>query len=81
MATIGRKRAVAEVGRLKLSGFLAWAAWLMVHIFYLIDFRNRILVLLDWAWAYFSYRRGSRLITGSRGGAAAAPPRGGAGRD
>jgi NADH dehydrogenase len=81
MATIGRKRAVAEVGRLKLSGFLAWAAWLMVHIFYLIDFRNRILVLLDWAWAYFSYRRGSRLITGSRGGAAAATPRGGAGRD
>jgi len=67
MATIGRSRAVAQVGRLKLSGFLAWAAWLMVHIFYLIDFRNRVLVLLDWAWAYFSYRRGSRLITGSRG--------------
>ena len=67
MATIGRSRAVAEVGRLKLSGFLAWATWLLVHIFYLIDFRNRILVLLDWAWAYFSYRRGSRLITGPRG--------------
>jgi NADH dehydrogenase len=66
MATIGRSRAVAEVGRLKLSGFLAWATWLLVHIFYLIDFRNRILVLLDWSWAYFSYRRGSRLITGPR---------------
>jgi NADH dehydrogenase len=67
MATIGRSRAVAEVGRLKLTGFLAWATWLTVHIFYLIDFRNRILVLFDWAWAYFSYRRGSRLITGPRG--------------
>ena len=72
MATIGRSQAVAEVGRLKLSGFLAWATWLLVHIFYLIDFRNRILVLLDWAWAYFSYRRGSRLITGPRGRARSA---------
>jgi NADH dehydrogenase len=64
MATIGRSRAVAEIGKLHLSGFLAWMAWLTVHIFYLIDFRNRVLVLLDWAWAYFFYRRGSRLITG-----------------
>lgn len=66
MATIGRSRAVAQVGKLQLSGFLAWMAWLTVHIFYLIDFRNRIVVLLDWAWAYFAYRRGSRLITGHR---------------
>jgi NADH dehydrogenase len=66
MATIGRSRAVAQVGRLQLSGFLAWLAWLLVHIFYLIDFRNRIVVLLDWAWAYFRYHRGSRLITGRR---------------
>ena len=66
MATIGRSRAVAQVGKLQLSGFLAWMAWLCVHIFYLIDFRNRVVVLLDWAWAYFSYRRGSRLITGHR---------------
>jgi NADH dehydrogenase len=66
MATIGRSRAVAQVGKLQLSGFLAWLAWLTVHIFYLIDFRNRLVVLLDWAWAYFAYRRGSRLITGHR---------------
>jgi NADH dehydrogenase len=66
MATIGRSRAVAQIGKLQLSGFLAWMAWLTVHIFYLIDFRNRLVVLLDWAWAYFAYRRGSRLITGRR---------------
>ncbi|MBC8132544.1 MAG: NAD(P)/FAD-dependent oxidoreductase [Deltaproteobacteria bacterium] len=66
MATIGRSRAVAEIGRLRLSGFLAWLAWLSVHIFYLIDFRNRLLVLIDWAWSYFTYQRGSRLITGRR---------------
>lgn len=64
MATIGRSRAVAELGRIKLSGFLAWLFWLVVHIYYLIDFRNRILVLIDWAWAYFAYERGARLITG-----------------
>ncbi len=66
MATIGRSRAVAQVGKLQLTGLLAWLAWLTVHIFYLIDFRNRLVVLLDWAWAYFAYRRGSRLITGRR---------------
>jgi NADH dehydrogenase len=66
MATIGRSRAVAQIGKLQLSGFLAWLAWLTVHIFYLIDFRNRVVVLFDWAWAYFAYRRGSRLITGHR---------------
>ena len=75
MATIGRSRAVAQVGRLQLTGFLAWLAWLTVHIFYLIDFRNRVVVLFDWAWAYFAYRRGSRLITGHRlqTGSAATP--------
>ncbi len=66
MATIGRSRAVAEIGRIRLGGLLAWMAWLVVHIFYLIDFRNRILVLVDWAWSYFTYQRGSRLITGHR---------------
>jgi NADH dehydrogenase len=66
MATIGRSRAVAEIGRVKLRGFIAWLAWLALHIFYLIGFRNRIVVLLDWAWAYFAYRRGSRLVTGHR---------------
>jgi len=66
MATIGRRRAVAAVGKLKLSGLLAWLAWLTVHIFYLINFRNRVVVLFDWAWSYFTYQRGSRLITGHR---------------
>lgn len=66
MATIGRSRAVARIGRLKLSGFLAWLAWLLLHIAYLIDFRNRLVVLFDWAWSYFTYQRGSRLITGRR---------------
>lgn len=64
MATIGRSRAVAQLGRIKLSGFPAWLFWLVVHIYYLIDFRTRLLVLIDWAWAYFAYRRGARLITG-----------------
>ena len=66
MATIGRKRAVAQLGRIRLRGFVAWVAWLVVHINYLFDFRNRLVVLLDWTLAYFAYRRGSRLITGRR---------------
>jgi len=66
MATIGRRRAVAAVGKLKLDGLLAWLAWLIVHIFYLIDFRSKVVVLFDWAWSYFTYQRGSRLITGHR---------------
>lgn len=66
MATIGRSRAIAEMGTLRLSGFLAWLAWLVVHIFYLIGFRNRLAVLVDWAWSYFTFRRGARLITGGR---------------
>jgi NADH:ubiquinone reductase (H+-translocating) len=66
MATIGRSRAIAQVQDLKLSGVLAWLAWLGVHIWYLIGFRNRFLVLFDWAWSYITYRRGARLITGGR---------------
>jgi len=64
LATIGRAAGVADFGRLKLSGFLAWFAWLAVHIFFLIGFRNRVLVILQWAWAYVTYQRGARLITG-----------------
>lgn len=64
MATIGRKAAIAEVGKLHLSGFMAWMAWLLVHIFFLIGFRNRAAVLFNWAWSYFTYQRGARLITG-----------------
>ncbi len=66
MATIGRSRAIARIGRIRLSGFIAWIAWLLLHIVYLIDFRNRVIVLIDWAWSYFTYERGSRLITGHR---------------
>jgi NADH dehydrogenase len=64
MATIGRKAAIAELGKLHLSGFSAWMAWLMVHIFFLIGFRNRFVVIFNWAWSYFTYQRGARLITG-----------------
>jgi NADH dehydrogenase len=64
MATIGRAAAVAVVGRLKLSGLPAWLAWLLVHIVFLIGFRNRLLVLFEWAWAYLTWHRGARLITG-----------------
>lgn len=65
LATIGRAAAVADFGRLKLSGYFAWLAWLFVHILYLIGFRNRLLVMIQWAWSYMTYDRGARLITGS----------------
>jgi NADH dehydrogenase len=65
LATIGRAAAVAQFGRIHISGYLAWLAWLFVHIFFLIGFRNRIMVLLQWAWSYLTYERGARLITGS----------------
>ncbi|PYN31960.1 MAG: FAD-dependent oxidoreductase [Candidatus Rokuibacteriota bacterium] len=64
MATIGRAAAVAVVGRIQLSGLVAWLAWLLVHVMFLIGFRNRFLVLFEWAWAYVSWQRGARLITG-----------------
>jgi NADH dehydrogenase len=63
MATIGRSRAIAEARGLKMRGFIAWLAWLFIHIWYLIGFRNRVAVLLNWAWSYASYKRGARLIT------------------
>jgi NADH:quinone reductase (non-electrogenic) len=62
MATIGRSKAVLEIGKLKLSGRLAWVAWLFVHIYYLIGFKNRLVVLLQWAFSYTTYHRGARLI-------------------
>ena len=64
LATIGRARAIAEIGRLKLTGLAAWLAWLFVHILYLIGFRNRAVVILNWAWAYVRLQRGARLIYG-----------------
>ncbi len=64
MATIGRSRAIAEAGRFKLSGFMAWLAWLFVHLISLIGFRNRLWVLTEWFWAYLTRERAARLITG-----------------
>jgi NADH dehydrogenase len=64
LATIGRAAAVADFGKIHISGFIAWLAWLFIHIFFLIGFRNRIIVLVQWAWSYFTYERGARLITG-----------------
>lgn len=64
LAAIGRASAVASLPHLKMSGFIAWMTWLVVHIFYLIGFRNRLLVIIQWAWAYATYDRGARLITG-----------------
>lgn len=62
LATIGRKAAVAEVGRFQFSGYFAWLFWLFVHVYFLIGFRNRLVVLLDWAWAYLSFQRYARVI-------------------
>ena len=63
MATVGKSRAVVEIGRLHFGGFLAWIAWLALHITVLIGFRNRISVFISWIYSYFFFRRGSRLIT------------------
>jgi NADH:quinone reductase (non-electrogenic) len=63
LATVGRSFAVLEIGKIRLTGFVAWAMWLTVHIFYLIGFRNRFLVFFQWTWAYFTFQRGTRLIT------------------
>jgi len=64
LATIGRAKAVAEIGKLHLSGFPAWLVWCLVHVFFLIGFRNRVLLMLEWGWLYLFHDRGSRLITG-----------------
>jgi NADH dehydrogenase len=64
LATIGRAAAVADFGKLQLSGFFAWMAWLFIHILFLIGFRNRLIVMIQWAWSYITYERGARLITG-----------------
>jgi len=64
LATIGRAAAIAQFGKIHISGFMAWLAWLFVHILFLIGFRNRLLVFIQWAWSYFTYERGARLITG-----------------
>jgi NADH:quinone reductase (non-electrogenic) len=67
LAVIGRGRAVADIGRLHFGGLFAWLAWIFVHIFFLIGFRNRVLVLIQWAYSYVTFRRGARIITGEIG--------------
>ena len=67
LTTVGRAAAVAQWGRFRLAGLWAWVAWLLVHIAWLIGFRNRVLVLIEWAWAYIRFERGARLITGEVG--------------
>src|ERR1700693_6226846 len=64
LAVLGRGAAIADLGRIRLSGFPAWLFWCFVHILYLIGFRNRFIVLFEWAWAYVTWQRGARLITG-----------------
>jgi len=63
MATIGRRRAILQYKRLKLAGSLAWWGWVVLHIYYLIGFKNRLFVLIQWALAYMTWRRGARLVT------------------
>lgn len=64
LATIGRAAAVAQFGKIHISGLLAWLSWLFIHIFFLVGFRNRIIVMIEWAWSYFTYDRAARIITG-----------------
>ncbi|MFG0291731.1 MAG: NAD(P)/FAD-dependent oxidoreductase [Phycisphaerales bacterium JB050] len=66
MATIGRAKAVAEIGRFKLGGLIAWLLWGLIHVMFLVEFSNRILVMLQWTWNWFAFTRGARLITGGR---------------
>jgi NADH dehydrogenase len=70
MSTIGRSAAVAYAGPIHLHGFIAWLAWLFVHLIFLVGFRNKILVFLNWVYSYFTYKRGARIITGMGGPAA-----------
>ena len=67
LATIGRMAAVVDLGKLRFSGLLAWWFWLVMHVFFLIGFRNRLVVLLNWWWAYWSYQRAARIILGDDG--------------
>jgi len=62
MATIGRNKAIVEMGNLKINGAFAWLTWLLVHIYYLSTFRHRVFVLMQWAWSYFTFGYGARLI-------------------
>jgi NADH dehydrogenase len=74
LATIGRKAAVIDFGWIHLRGFVAWLIWTLAHVYYLIGFRNRLIVALSWLWAYFTFQRGARLIVGPTRGADVKPP-------
>ncbi|MFZ5734254.1 MAG: NAD(P)/FAD-dependent oxidoreductase [Pseudomonadota bacterium] len=74
LATIGRKHAIMQLGRFKLAGFIAWLVWCVAHIYFLIGFRNRIVVALNWMWNYVTFQRGTRLITGMREAQMPIPP-------
>lgn len=74
LATIGRNRAVADIGPLKFSGLPAWLAWLFIHLLYIVEFQNRVIIAMQWALGYFTYNRGARLITGDWSFRAAARP-------
>lgn len=74
MATIGRSRAVAQIAGLRMTGYIAWLAWLVVHVLLLIGFRNRVVVVFTWIWSYLTYKRGARLITGIEHPLFAPPP-------
>jgi NADH dehydrogenase len=65
LAVIGRNAGVADFGRIKFAGFMAWLTWVFVHLWYLVEFDNKLLVMFQWAWNYFTRNRGARLITGS----------------
>ncbi len=75
MATVGRAYAIVQMPRARFTGFFAWITWLVVHLFFLIDFRNRLMVLFQWAWAYFTYQRSARLIVEDPPRAASPAPR------
>jgi NADH dehydrogenase len=62
MATIGRSRAILELGRFRIAGWPAWFLWLIIHIYYLTGFKNRLVVVAQWAWSYITFKRGARLI-------------------
>jgi NADH dehydrogenase len=74
MAIVGHASAVAEIGRWRFSGYLAWLAWLFVHLMKLVEFENRVLVLVQWGWYYFSRNRAARLITGESAEPASSMP-------
>ena len=81
MATIGRRKAVAQVFGLQFTGFIAWALWLFVHLIQIVSLRNRALVLVNWIWNYFRYDRANRLVTDVEPAVANAEDAAGAGSD